>query len=362
MSELTSPAFEPPPAQKKSWYRSLRFWASAVTFLVVGAIVVAAWPSIVQAFYSLATVNVWILLLLIPVQLLSYYTTGETLFSFLRARGDLRGMHAASAMRMSLEFNFANHMLPSGGAAGIAYTTWKLQSLGVPASRGALAQLVRFAVTFVSFAILLVAATIWITTTGRATAGVLWAAGVVGVLAIAAVSFGVVLLRKRRTLHRFAGTVVRLANGAMRLVGMSKRFAPIAVIRLLDGMYVETREITAQPKALIPPFLWSFIVNLADAMLYFVALAAFGLVADPALVFIAYGLATVASMIIVTPNGTGGYEVALIATLVAGGLPFATVTAAVVLARVLLLIGTIVLGWGFYQHSIATVGKSQRTG
>lgn len=352
-------AFAAPEAKKTRWYKSVRFWASAITFIVVGVIVIAAWPNIVEAFYSLATVNLWILLLLIPVQLLSYWTTGEVLFAFLRARGDLKGMHPLFGMRMSLEFNFANHMLPSGGAAGIAYTTWKLQSLGVPPSRGALGQLVRFAVTFMSFTLILTGATIWLITTGRGTAGVLWAAGIVGGLAIGGTALGVFLLRRRRLLHRFGGRVVSIANAVLRFFRVKKQIPVPPVVRFLDGMYIEVRDVTEQPKALIVPFLWSFVVNAADSMLYWVALAAFGLIADPALVFVAYGLATLASMIIVTPNGTGGYEVALIGTLVAGGLPFATVTAAVVLARVILLLGTILLGWGFYQHSVMTTGGAK---
>ena len=76
----------------------------------------------------------------------------------------------------------------------------------------------------------------------------------------------------------------------------------------------------------------------------------------PALIFVAYGIATVASMIIVTPNGVGAYEVVLIATLVAGGMVAGPTTAAIVMARTILLIGTIVFGWGFYQHSVATAG------
>ena len=112
----------------------------------------------------------------------------------------------------------------------------------------------------------------------------------------------------------------------------------------------------ARPRALIVPFAWSFAVNVLDAGLFWVALASFGVSVDPALVFVGYGVATVASMVIVTPNGVGGYEVAMVTTLVAGGVDGQIAIAAVVLARVILLFGTIAFGYLFYQHSIATAG------
>lgn len=341
---------------RRPWHRSIRFWVSLVTAGAVGLIVWGAWPTILEAAASLADVTPWILALLLPCQLLSFALTGEVLFSFLRARGELKGMHPLAGVRMSLEFNFANHMLPSGGAAGIAYTTWKLGTLGVPASRGTIGQLARFGVTFVSFSVLLAVAAASLAIAGTGSAAVYGIAGAVGGLAVVATVAGVLLLRRRRMLHRFAGFVVGAVNRAARIARVKRRLPLIPVIRFLDGAHVEVREITRDPRALVVPFLLSFGVNAADAGLFVIALLAFDLPADPALIFVAYGIATVASMIIVTPNGVGAYEVVLIATLVAGGLVAGPTTAAIVMARTILLIGTIVFGWGFYQHSVATAG------
>ena len=341
---------------RRPWYRSARFWVSFVTFVVVAALLFGAREQVASAIESLARVNIPILLLLVPVQLASFWVTGETLFSFLRARGELKGMHPLSAVRMSLEFNFANHMLPSGGAAGIAYTSWKLGTLGVPASRATLGQLVRFGVTFVSFSILLLAATIWLLASGQSATLVLWAAGVVGGVALVGVGLGLWLLGRRRPLHRFAGVITRIANGALALVRVQRRLNSIVLVRFFDGIYLELRTVTEQPRTLVKPFLWSFVVNIADASLFVIALAAFGVEPDLALVFVAYGLATLASIVIVTPNGLGAYELAMIMTLVSGGIQEGTAIAAIVLARVVLLLGTVVFGWGFYQHSVAKAG------
>lgn len=342
---------------RQRWYLSPRVWISILTALLVVAIVVAAWPTVLEAFRSLPLVNPWIMALLVPVQLASFAVTGEALFAFLRARGELRGVRPLTAIRMSLEFNFANHMLPSGGAAGITYTSWKLSGMGVAPAKGTLAQLARFAVTFASFSILLAAAAVWLIASGQGTPSALWAAAGVGTLAVAGTTAGVLLLRRRRALHRLAGGVARVVNGAGRLVGRPQAVRPQTLVRFFDGLHVEVRAILAQPRTLLAPFAWSFVLHICDAGLFWIALASFGLHADPALVFIAYGLATVTSMVVTTPNGVGAYEVVMISLLVAGGLPSALAVAAITLARAILLLGTIVFGWAFYQHSVARSGR-----
>lgn len=339
------------------WARSPRFWISATTLCLVAGIVVTAWPTVLDAARSLPLVNPWIIALLVPLQLLSFAVTGEALFSYLRARGELRGMRPLTAMRVSLEFNFANHMLPSGGAAGITYASWKLAGMGVPAAKGTLAQLARFAVTFVSFSIVLLAAAIWLVSSGQGTPLVMWSAAGVGALALAVTGGGVLLLRRRRPLHRLAGVVVRVANWGGRILGRPAGVRMETVVRFFDGLHVELMEILRSPRALRAPFAWSFLVHACDAGLFWVALAAFGMRADPALVFVAYGLATVVSMVVTTPNGVGPYEVVMIGLLASGGLPNALVVAAITLARVILLVGTIVFGWAFYQHSVARGGR-----
>ncbi|MDR4533769.1 lysylphosphatidylglycerol synthase transmembrane domain-containing protein [Glutamicibacter sp. PS] len=348
-------------AEHRPWYRSLRFWISVLTFVLVGLVIAGAWEHVRAAFESLTTVNLGVLALLIPVQLASFWFTGEVLFSYLRGRGELHGMHPAAAMRMSLEFNFANHMLPSGGAAGIAYTNWKLSTLGVPASRTTLAQLTRFALTFVSFVLMLAAAALWLLLTHRGTLLVMVTMAIVGTLALVVTVGGAIIFRRRRLLHRIAGFIFSVAYRVLSWFGRQDKLNVAHFVRFVDHMYREFAEVTAKPRALLVPFLLSFAVNALDASLFLVALASFGYQADFALVFVAYGAATVASMVIVTPNGLGAYEVVMVSVLAAGGVPGATAIAAIALSRVILLLGTILFGYGFYQHSVIKSGSPKLT-
>lgn len=338
------------------WFRSGRFWVSVVTAAAVVAIVCSAWPQMMDAVASLSRVDPVILAVIVPVQLASFAATGEVLFSFLRSRGEIAGVGPLAAMRMSLEFNFANHMLPSAGAAGLAYTSWKLRTLGVPASRGTLAQLVRFGVTFASFVILLATAAVFLIVSGRGSPDILLLAVLVGALAVIALVGSVVVLRRRRTLHRFARALAVVLRRTAAVVRRPSPIEPVALVRFFDGLHLEYREAVQQPRGLVAPFLWSFLVNVLDAGILWVGLAAFDIIVDPSLLFVAYGMATLASIVILTPNGVGGYEVVLVATLFAGGVSGGAVIAAIVVVRVIQMLGTIVFGWGFYQHSVATAG------
>jgi len=331
--------------------RSPRRWIALATLVLVAVVLVAAHEQLLDAWGSLAEVDLPILAAIVPIFLLSLWTTAETLFSYLRGRGGLRRLAPWSAMRLSLEFNFANHLVPSGGAAGIAYTAWRLRGYGVAAGQAAVAQLARFAVTFASFTLLLGIAVAALLGTGRATPAMLWAAGGVAGLAVAALVLGGLLLGRRRRAHRIAGWMTRIANALARPF-TRRRLDPAPLIRLGDAMHLEARSILERPRLLLVPFLWSFVVNLLDASLCWVAIAAFGELADPAVVFVAYGVATVVSMVAVTPNGSGPYEVALVGTLVAGGTAAGPAIAGVVLMRAFLLLGTIAAGWPLYHGSV----------
>jgi len=348
------------PRRRRRWYSSFRFWISALTILLVALAVWAAHEQIAQAFAALGRVNIWVLLLIVPIQLVDFWVTGETLFSYLRARGELRGVHPFTAMRMSLEFNFANHMLPSGGAAGIAYTSWKLGMLGVTGSRSTVAQLVRFAVTFATFAAMLVVAVVVLIVEGKATGAVIWPAAVVGVVAVGAVVGGGLLLSRERLMRRVVVGITRAINWVTRLVVRRPMLDVDRAMGYAEGLHVEFSEVMTDRRPLLAPLLWSLVINVVESSMFWVALAAFGYYADPALVFIAYGLATIMSLIIVTPNGAGAYELVMIGYLVAGGAPSDTVIAAVVLARVILLFGNILFGWAFYQATIIKAGREGR--
>ena len=94
-----------------------------VTLVLIGVIIYFSRHELLHAWELLGRVNIWILLLLIPGQILVYYAGGEMIFSYLRAKKSIDDVPPWALARMSLEMNFVNHVLPSGGVSGVSYMT-----------------------------------------------------------------------------------------------------------------------------------------------------------------------------------------------------------------------------------------------
>lgn len=146
---------------------SFRAWLSLATVILIAVILFASRHELLHAWKLLGQVNLWILALMIPVQILVYYAGGEMIFSYLRAKGQMKAVSKRDQVRIALEGNFVNHVLPSGGVSGVSYLTWRLSLYKIPAGRATMAQVVRHAAGFMAFAILLLIALLAVTIDGE---------------------------------------------------------------------------------------------------------------------------------------------------------------------------------------------------
>ena len=89
--------------------------------------------------------DTWLLLLLVPFQILVYFAGGEMIFSYLRDKNLIHHISRFEQTRIALELNLVNHIFPSGGVSGISYTSWRMHKLGVSSARSTFAQVIRVA-------------------------------------------------------------------------------------------------------------------------------------------------------------------------------------------------------------------------
>lgn len=338
-----------------------RTWLSVITIALLGIVVVFAWPDIMEAFRYLGQVNLWILALMLPVQFISYFATGEMLFSYLRSKGNLKGLSPIKATRMALEFNFVNHVFPSGGAAGISYLGWLLSKYGVRPGRSTMAQIVRFALTFISFILLLVVALVMLIIDHEIDRTTLLLSLLLVVLAVGGTLFGAYLISSKRRLTAFSAWTTRVANRVVRFVtrGKKKQAVKEGIIEdFFSDIHEDYLEIGRDKRILVKPFVWAVIANIMDVLLIYIAFWSFGIHVNPAVLFIAFGLSSIASAISITPGGAGVYEAVMITFLASAGVSAEIAIAGTLLARVLLMLGTIAFGYVFYQLTVLKYGKS----
>lgn len=339
---------------------SFRGWLTIITLLLLAVVVIFAWPEILKAWALLGQVNWLILLLLIPIQFASYYATGGMIFSYLRSKGNLQGVSHWTMTRMALELNFVNHILPSGGAAGFSYLAWVLSKYKVSVSRSTFAQIVRFVLTFLSFVLLLLVAIVILALTGHLERATIFIAIGLVIAAIGGTLIMIWLVKSNVRLERFSKWLTKTVNRFVRWITRGKKRIVVhekVFLEFFGGLHDDYLAIRRERKILFVPFVWAIVANVLDVALLWVAFWALGYTIDAPLLFVAFGIASIASAISVTPGGAGVYEAIMVAFLATSGVTPDVAIAGTLLARVTLLSGTIAFGYVFYQLRVAKYGK-----
>lgn len=341
-----------------------RTWVSIVTITFLALVLYLARHEIEKAYGLLDQVNLWILLLLLPLQFISYYAAGEMIFAYLRSQKHIRHVSSLTLPRLALEMNFVNHVLPSGGVSGISYMGWRLKHYGVSVSRSTAAQLVRMVSAFVSFGVLLVVSVVLMAIDGNINRWVVAASiGLVAVMG-GALLLVMYLLNHKERVGGFARRVTRITNTTVRRVTFG-RAGPVLQEATIRKFFDEIRDdyvfIRKNLRVLVVPVLWGFVFNIVEVAMFYVSFLALGHPVNPAPLVIAYGLAGLAGFFMVTPGGAGAYEAIMVAFLTVAGIPPGIALLAILLTRVLLMLGTIAAGYLFYQQAILTHGKQPAT-
>jgi uncharacterized protein (TIRG00374 family) len=261
---------------------------------------------------------------------------------------------------MALEMNFVNHVLPSAGVSGVSYMTWRLGKFGVPPGRATMAQVVRFAAGFVSFIVLLAISVLVVTIDGNLNRWIILVSSGLVVVMVGTMIGGVYLISNRKRIDKFAVWLTDTTNRLTRKITRGRKRVILrskTVEEFFDDMHRDFVALMKDKRILIQPFLWGLLFTAADVMVFWVTFWALGQPINPAPILIAYGVATLAGFIMVTPGGAGAYEAIMVAFLAIAGLSQGTAIAGIVLARVILLMSTIGFGYLFYQHALIKYGR-----
>lgn len=339
---------------------SIRTWLTIVTGILLVLVLYFGRHEILRAVGLLGRVDLWILALLVPVQLFSYYATGGMIFSYLRSKGNLKGTGHWAITRMALELNFVNHVLPSGGAAGFSYLAWVLNRYGVSAGRATIAQIIRFALTFISYVGLLIISVVVVALDTGVSRFILLVSGIM----VAAILFGLFfftyIVGSEKRIQGFARWLTITVNRLVRRVtfGRVEKVLKMATIeKFFQELHDDFRQLRTEKRVLIRPFIWAILANIADVALLFITFQALGVTVNPAVLLIAFGVSGAVAAVSITPGGTGVYEAIMIGFLASAGVQPEAAIAGTLLARVTLLLGTIIFGYIFYQLTLVKYGK-----
>lgn len=339
---------------------SFRFWLNIITAVLLALVVFFGWDQIAQAWGLLGNVNWWILSFLIPVQFASYFAAGEVAFSYLRAKGDLKSMSRLRMARIALELNFVNHIAIIPMAAGSSYFSWLLHHHGVKVGRSTMSQIVRSVMSLFTFIVMLILSIIILSFDYKIGKPVLVFISLLLGLAISGIVFLIYIISSKKRSLWLSSWLTGFINKIGSVCSRGRKSQIIDPIKI-DGFFVELHydyiEILDEKKILVAPFWWSVIFMILDTLLILISFWALGFWVNPAAIFIAFGLATIGSIVAVTPGGAGVYETIMVTFLASAGLAANVAIAGTLLARAILLVGTIVFGYIFYQLTVNKYGK-----
>ena len=338
----------------------LKLWLNVIMLIFLVGVLFSAHKDIVRAWHILWHANIWLILLLIPLQFMSYYANTEVFFSYLRQRGQLKDVSRLQATGMALEFTFVDHVFPAAGVAGASYMVWRLKHHGVPTGQATMTQVMRFLVVFGTFMVLMLLALIWATVQNLAAHWVVVSSAVAVTVLLVVLLFGNYIFGNKIRIVSFSHWLSDLINHIGRVVTFGRRKQSVSSGKL-DKFFLDFNEdITAlkrDRRLLKQPIVWSFIFNLLDVSLFFVTFLALGKVVDPSILLISYGAATICGNFMITPGGIGAYEAMMVTVLTTGGVDAATALTGVLLARMLLLMGTLSTGFVAYQYALHKYGR-----
>lgn len=339
---------------------SVRTWLSVVTIAFTVLLLFFARHEIATAWELLGTVNLWVLSLIIPAQVIVYFIAGEMMFVYLRDKKAIDHVSIGEQARMALEMNFVNHTLPSAGLSGISYMTWRLNKYGISAGRATLAQLVRFAATFAAFVSLLLIALFIITIDGNINRWMILLSGMMIFVMVGGTAACIYLVSSPARSKKFARWSSSFASAAAKKLRFTKKTNILPeqkVAKFFSEIHDDYLSLKKDKKILRKPYLWGIAFIIGDVSLYWITFWALGTPINPAPLLIAYGLAILAGFVVVTPGGAGAFEAIMVSFLLVAGVNPGIALAGILLTRVVIMLGTISLGYVFYQHALVKYGK-----
>ncbi len=341
---------------------------SIVTLLLVALIAWKAFSGSVEidgqtmtmleaTWYSLQRINIWVLLLIIPEQILMYYAAGQIYFAFLRQRKNFK-ISQARLTRISLEINFVNHALPSGGASGLAYLVWRLKDFNISAGQISFIHVLRYGICALGNALQTMVAIIVVLIAGCVLPGKfwwLWVAGAVagGIIGLIIVAW--LIVRKQKNIDWLADKSSKFINKIVRKISRGKKRVFLReeqVTKFFADLREDYIHLKQNRRILWKPMIWGLFYSFLELATYWVVGCALGHPEILPQIMIAEGVASVVGTVLVTPGGMGGYEGVFVIVLVATGVDLQTATITVVVTRIFVLLGTIISGWGFYQQAL----------
>lgn len=318
--------------QKRRRFRMIFTW---VTIIAMVGLAYILREQIMETIRNLGKVNAWVLLMLIPLHIMSYYSQGRLYQGVFRVVGER--FRTKSMYRLTLELNFINNVFPSGGVSGFSYLPLRLRDEKVSTGKATLVQMMRFFLIFGSFQVLLFVGVFMLALHGDVNNLTILAASSLTTLLLTGTILMAYIIGNKSRINAFFTFATKVVNAVIHIVRprhpetISIAKAQSAFMELHEN-YLQVRRNITQLKS---PFIYAFGFCLAEVLSIYTVYIAFGELVNPGAIILAYAIANFAGIISVLPGGIGIYEALMTGVLVAAGVPASLSLPVTIMYRVL---------------------------
>ncbi len=332
-----------------NWRRLLLLAA----FVAVMILIISNLGQLDQFLHLLKQLRWYLLSLVFIIQAISYYANAKYYQSVL-AIFDYQ-VPFYILYELALSVNFVNQVFPTGGVSGASHLSSQLMGR-VPVGKTTLIQLLRYIFTYLSFLVVLVAGFLMLFLGGnvnRITVRI-----ILLMIVVILVGSGVmlVLIRDRSRVEKIAQSGVRGIYRVLNWFSRKKKrqLNEQKLKQFFDDFYHGYEILLANPRRWRRPLQYTLLGNLAEVGTVYAVFIAFNHWVNFGAVVVAYLVANIVSLVSVFAGGVGFYEAAMVATLVALGLPLTISLSAVLVYRVLNFWLFLPFGFYFYRKRLWT--------
>ena len=336
-------------------------WKIILNIVTVGAlliVILSIHSELVATFKNFAKVHAWILLLMVPIEILNYHAQTklyEGLFKLVGNKVEYNLLY-----KTALELNFINSVFPSAGISGVSYFGMRLRSDKISGTKAAIVQMIKLVLILLSFEILLIVGVFIMAISGHTSdLTIAIASSLSTIMVVGTIAVMMILSEKKRvnaTLSFITGVINRIIH-----VIRPKHPETITAERWRRGaqeLHHNYLIIKSNYKELKQPLIYATLANLTEVLAIYVVYGAFGHWVNIGAIIIAYAVANFAGLVSVLPGGIGIFEALMTAVLVTAGVPIGLSIPVTVMYRVLNTIIQVPPGYYFYHHALR--GKSPR--
>jgi len=323
-----------------------------VTVVALLVLMVAIRDQLIATFENLAKVNAWLLLLLIPVQVVNYHAQAKLYQGLFGLLGNK--LRYSFLLRASLELNFINHVFPSGGVSGISYFGVRLKNDEITGGKATLVQVIKLGLLFLSFEALLIAGLLFMAIGNRVNSLVILLTTAITTLMVVGTFAFVMIIGSKRRINATFTFVTKVLNKILHFF-LPKSPETINMKRAeqaIDELHNNYKMIESQWRQLKMPLFWAFLANLTEVISIYVVYIAFGEWVNFGAIILAYAVANFAGLVSVMPGGVGVYEALMTGVLVAAGIPARLSLPVTVMYRVLNTLIQVPPGWVLYHLAL----------